>query len=237
MIVVKKLSKNFGRIKAVSNVNFSLKRGEIVTLLGPNGAGKTTLMRLISGYIEPTAGSVSILEHDIREERFQALTHIGYVPENSPAYGDMTVFEYFNFIAKLRRLDDFAFAERYADITRRFGLAAVVNQRIETLSKGFRHRTAIAAALLNKPQILILDEPTEGLDPNQKHEFREFLKDYGKSNLVVVSTHIMEEVEALATRVIMMNKGKIIKDTTAFDLKNFAQSGNMEDAFRRIINQ
>ena len=101
MIVVKKLSKNFGRIKAVSNVNFSLKRGEIVTLLGPNGAGKTTLMRLISGYIEPTAGSVSILEHDIREERFQALTHIGYVPENSPAYGDMTVFEYFNFIAKL----------------------------------------------------------------------------------------------------------------------------------------
>ena len=146
-------------------------------------------------------------------------------------------FTFVNFIAKLRRLDDSAFAERYADITRRFGLAAVVNQRIETLSKGFRHRTAIAAALLSKPQILILDEPTEGLDPNQKHEFRAFLKDYGKSNLVVVSTHIMEEVEALATRVIMMNKGKIIKDTTAFDLKNFAQSGNMEDAFRRIINQ
>lgn len=237
MLVVKKLSKNFGRIRAVNNVNFSLKRGEIVTLLGPNGAGKTTLMRLISGYLEPSSGSVRILEHDVTTERQEALKNIGYVPENSPLYGDMTVFEYFLFIAKLRHMSDSSFQERYNEIVNNFELKSVINQRIETLSKGFRHRTAIAGALLTKPQILILDEPTEGLDPNQKHAFREFLKKYGENNLVVVSTHIMEEVEALSTRVIMMNKGRIIKDSTAFDLKNFAKSQNLEDAFRQIINQ
>ena len=237
MLVVKKLSKNFGRIRAVNNVNFSLKRGEIVTLLGPNGAGKTTLMRLLSGYLEPSSGSVIILEHDVNSERQAALQNIGYVPENSPLYGDMTVFEYFLFIAKLRRMDDSAFQNRYNEIVNNFELKTVINQRIETLSKGFRHRTAIAGAMLTRPQILILDEPTEGLDPNQKHAFRQFLKSYGQKNLVVVSTHIMEEVEALATRVIMMNKGRIIKDSTAFDLKSFAKSQNLEDAFRQIINQ
>ena len=237
MLVVKKLSKNFGRIRAVNNVNFSLKQGEIVTLLGPNGAGKTTLMRLLSGYLEPSSGSISILEHDIISERKEALKNIGYVPENSPLYGDMTVFEYFLFIGKLRRMDDSSFQERYNEIVNNFELKTVINQRIETLSKGFRHRTAIAGALLTKPKILILDEPTEGLDPNQKHAFRQFLKSYGQKNLVIVSTHIMEEVEALATRVIMMNKGRIIKDSTAFDLKSFAKSQTLEDAFRQIINQ
>ena len=237
MLVVKKLSKNFGRIRAVNNVNFALKRGEIVTLLGPNGAGKTTLMRLLSGYLEPSSGSVSILGHDITTARQEALKNIGYVPENSPLYGDMTVFEYFLFIAKLRRMYDSAFQERYNEIVNNFELKTVINQRIETLSKGFRHRTAIAGALLTKPQVLILDEPTEGLDPNQKHVFRQFIKSYGQRNLVVVSTHIMEEVEALATRVIMMNKGRIIKDSTAVDLKSFAKSQNLEDAFRQIINQ
>ncbi len=237
MLVVKKLSKNFGRIRAVNNVNFALKRGEIVTLLGPNGAGKTTLMRLLSGYLEPSSGSVSILGHDITTARQEALKNIGYVPENSPLYGDMTVFEYFLFIAKLRCMDDSAFQERYNEIVNNFELKTVINQRIETLSKGFRHRTAIAGALLTKPQVLILDEPTEGLDPNQKHVFRQFIKSYGQRNLVVVSTHIMEEVEALATRVIMMNKGRIIKDSTAVDLKSFAKSQNLEDAFCQIINQ
>ena len=134
-------------------------------------------------------------------------------------------------------MDDSAFQERYNEIVNNFELKTVINQRIETLSKGFRHRTAIAGALLTKPQVLILDEPTEGLDPNQKHVFRQFIKSYGQRNLVVVSTHIMEEVEALATRVIMMNKGRIIKDSTAVDLKSFAKSQNLEDAFRQIINQ
>lgn len=237
MIVVKKLAKNFGRIKALNNINFSLQRGELVTLLGPNGAGKTTLMRLISGYLEPSMGSVNILGYDITTQRQVALQHIGYVPENSPLYGDMTVFEYFQFIAKLRKMTDSDFKQRYQEIVRNFELETVINQRIETLSKGFTHRTAIAGALLTKPQILILDEPTEGLDPNQKHAFRQFLKTYSQNNLVIVSTHIMEEVEALATRVIMINKGRIIKDSTAVDLKKFAKTQNMEDAFRQIINQ
>jgi len=236
MIEIKNLHKNFGRIKAINNINLSLKQGEIITLLGPNGAGKTTFMRLLTGFIFPDSGEVKILNQNIEHNRIEALSHIGYVPENSPLYGDMTVFEYLKFIAKLHHLNDSVFIERYQNIIKTFSLSEVINQKIETLSKGFRHRVAISAALLSKPKILILDEPTEGLDPNQKHELREFIKTYGKNNLVIVSTHIMEEVEALSTRVILINKGKIIKDTTTDELKTLSSSGSIDEAFRNITN-
>ena len=237
MIEIKKLYKNFGRIKAINNVSLSLKQGEIVTLLGPNGAGKSTFMRLLTGFIYPDSGQITIMDNNIETNRIEALSNIGYVPENSPLYGDMTVFEYLHFISKIRNLDDSTFNNRYKKIIKQFSLIEVINQKIETLSKGFRHRVAIAGALLSSPKILILDEPTEGLDPNQKYELREFIKSYGQNNLVIVSTHIMEEVEALSTRVILINKGKILKNTTATELKQLSPSGNIDEAFRNITQQ
>ena len=235
MIEIKKLCKSFGRIKAINNVSLSFRQGEIITLLGPNGAGKSTLMRLLTGFIYPDSGQITILNNNIEENRIEALSNIGYVPENSPLYPDMTVFEYLCFMSKLRNICDSIFEKRCQEIIKNFSLAEVINQKIETLSKGFRHRVAISAALLSEPKILILDEPTEGLDPNQKHELREFIKSYGQKNLVIVSTHIMEEVEALSTRVVLINKGKIIKDTTAHALKMLSPSGNLDEAFRNII--
>lgn len=237
MIEIKKLCKNFGRIKAIHNVSLSFRRGEIIALLGPNGAGKSTLMRLLTGYICPDSGQITIMNNNIEENRLEILSHIGYVPENSPLYPDMTVFEYLLFMSKLRNISDSVFEQRCKEIVKNFSLTEVINQKIETLSKGFRHRVAISAALLSEPQILILDEPTEGLDPNQKHELREFIKTYGQKNLVIISTHIMEEVEALSTRVILINKGKIIKDTTARELKLLSPSGNLDEAFRSITQK
>lgn len=237
MIVAKNPSKNFGAIKAVTNVSFCIGKGEIVTLLGPNGAGKTTLMRMLTGYLQPTSGSAEIFGCDVATQRIEALQNIGYVPENSPLYGDMTVYEYLRFMARLRKINESDFAARYRELASQFELKEVVNQRIENLSKGFKHRTAISGALVASPQVLILDEPTEGLDPNQKLELRRFLRDYGKNNIVVVSTHIMEEVEAIATRVIMLNHGRLIKDTTAAELKKFSPRQNMEEAFRNITNK
>ena len=237
MITINKLCKNFGRIKAVNNISLSLKQGEIVYLLGPNGAGKSTLMRLLTGYITPDSGEITILDKNIETNRIEALSVIGYVPENSPLYGDMTVFEYLRFMAKLRNIDDSTFKKHTSDIIKQFSLTDVINQKIETLSKGFRHRVAISAALLSNPKILILDEPTEGLDPNQKLELRKFIKEYGQNNIVIVSTHIMEEVEALSTRVILINKGKVVKDTTASELKKLSSNGNMDEAFRNITQQ
>ncbi len=234
MIEIHKLCKKFGRIKAINNITLSLNSGEIVTLLGPNGAGKTTFMRLLTGFIFPDSGYIKIMGKDVENNRIEALSQLSYVPENSPLYGDMTVFEYLRYIAKLRNIDDSSFHTRAQTIITHFSLAEVINQKIDTLSKGFRHRVAISGALLSEPKILILDEPTEGLDPNQKHELREFLKHYGKTNLVIVSTHIMEEVEALSTRIILINKGKIIKDTTATDLKKLSPSGSIDEAFRNI---
>ena len=235
MIRVKKLSKSFGKIKAINNISFDLKQGEIIALLGPNGAGKTTLMRLLTGYIFPDSGSIEIFNNNIEENRLSALSQISYVPENSPLYGDMSVYEYFSFIAGLHNLDQSTFISRSQNIIKQFSLSDVINQRIETLSKGYRHRVAIAASLLSNPKILILDEPTEGLDPNQKFDLRELLKSYGKDNLVIISTHIMEEVESLSTRIILINKGKIIKDSSAAEFKKIVASGSIDDAFRSLV--
>lgn len=237
MIVVKNLSKSFDSIKAVNNVNFCINKSEVVTLLGPNGAGKTTLMRLLTGYLQPTYGKIEIQGFDLTTDRIQALRQIGYVPENSPLYPDMTVFEFLQFMSRVRGLSAADFSEKYNELVEQFALSSVVNQKIETLSKGFKHRTAISCALLSSPQVLILDEPTEGLDPNQKLELRRFLRDYSRHNIVIVSTHIMEEVEALSTRVLMLNYGKLIKDITTAELKKFSPSANMEDAFHHITTQ
>lgn len=234
MIVAKNLSKSFNEIKAVDNINFCIKKGEVVTLLGPNGAGKTTLMRLLTGYIQPTSGEALVYGFDVTEDRVDALRKIGYVPENAPLYPEMSVYEYLRFAADLWKLSKDDFIKNFAETVEQLKLSNVLNQKIETLSKGYKHRTAVAAALIHKPKALILDEPTEGLDPNQKFEMRRFIKNYGEKNIVIVSTHIMEEVEAIASRVILINNGKLIRDTTPTNLLQAYPNQSIAEIFRRI---
>lgn len=236
MIVVKKLCKNYGSIKAVDNVNFCISKGEVVSLLGPNGAGKTTLMRLLTGFIEPTSGEVDIFNQNIRQNRLACLKKIGYVPESGFLYNDMTTYEFIRFSAELRGLEGVNFEDNLRETVVNLDLEEVINQRIESLSKGFKRRVGIAAALIHKPKILILDEPTEGLDPNQKFSIRKFIRDYGKNNIIIVSTHIMEEVEALSNRVILLNHGKLVKDTTPEELKKLFPENDIETAFLKITN-
>lgn len=237
MIVIKNLCKNFGDIEALDNINFCINKGEVVSLLGPNGAGKTTLMRLIAGYLQPSSGEVNIYSYDVNSERVKALSKIGYMPENTPLYQDMSVYEFIKFMANLRNIKGDEFVNNFKDVVSYLKLEEVINQKIETLSKGFKSRVGIAATLIHKPKILILDEPTEGLDPNQKFEVRNLIKAYGKQNIVLVSTHIMEEVEAIATRVILINKGKLIRDTTPDELKKISVEQNLEASFRKITTE
>lgn len=237
MIVVKKLCKNYGQIKAVDNVNFCISRGEVISLLGPNGAGKTTLMRLITGFLEPTSGEVDIFGQDIKKNRISCLKKIGYVPESGFLYNDMSSFEFLRFSANLRGIDGRQFEDNLRETVLNLDLEEVINQKIESLSKGFKRRVGIAAALIHKPEILILDEPTEGLDPGQKVSIRRFIKDYGKHSIIIVSTHIMEEVEALSNRVILLNHGKLVKDTTPNELKRLFPENDIETAFIKITNE
>lgn len=237
MITVKNLCKDFNNIKALNNINFTVRRGEIVALLGPNGAGKSTLMRLLSGYIDPTAGEIEIFKQKYDSNRRQILSELGYVPESAPLYGEMTVFEFLKFMAAARDLSSAETGKRIAELTRQFELDNVLTQKCETLSKGFKRRVAVAGTLTSSPRILILDEPTEGLDPNQKFVLRQFLKDYACKNIVIISTHIMEEVTALASRVLLLNRGKLVKDTTAALLSELSPDNSLETAFRRITQQ
>lgn len=236
MIVVKELCKYYGNIKAVDNVNFCIKKGDIVSLLGPNGAGKTTLMRLIAGYIEPTSGQIDINGLNFENNRTEILQNIGYVPENGFLYNDMSVYEFIRYVAELRRMPRSRFTDRIKEIAAQLDLEDVINQKIDNLSKGYKRRVGIAGALIHKPQILILDEPTEGLDPNQKFSIRNYIKNYGQENIVIVSTHIMEEVEALSNRVILLNHGKLVKDTRPEELKTLFPENDIDVAFRKITN-
>lgn len=237
MIVAKNLSKNFGSLKALNNLNFCLNKGDVVALLGPNGAGKTTLLRLLTGYLLPSTGDVEIFGCNPKDERVEALNKIGYVPENAPLYPEMTVYEFIRYSANLRGLTGKGFTEALKNTVRQMRLENVINQKIDTLSKGFKHRVAIAAALIHQPRILILDEPTEGLDPNQKFEIHKFIKDYGKRNIIIVSTHILEEVEAVANRVILLHKGKLVRDTTPQELKLSGAEYDIASAFRMITGE
>lgn len=234
MLVIKNLSKSFGTIRAVDNVNCCLNKGSVTALLGPNGAGKTTLLRLVSGFLEPDCGAVEICGINLFQNRRGALSKMAYVPESGALYPEMTVYEYLNFIACLRGLNHQSFVDNLVSLVKTLGLTEVINQKCETLSKGFKRRTAIAGALLTHPQILILDEPTEGLDPNQKFSIRSFIKEYARRNTVIISTHIMEEVSALAGRVILMNRGKLIRDTTPEELSKITPENDIEAAFRSI---
>jgi ABC-2 type transport system ATP-binding protein len=222
MIEVKSLTKQFGPKTAVDDVSFSVEKGEVLGFLGPNGAGKSTTMRMITGYLPPTAGTASIHGVDIVGSPIEAKKKIGYLPENAPLYSDMTVEAFLSFAAELRGINGGTKSKAVDHAIETCFLETVRRQSIDTLSKGFRHRTCLAQAIIHDPEVLILDEPTDGLDPNQKHEVRSLIKRMGASKTIIFSTHILEEVEAVCSRAIIIDQGKIVADGTPDELKQRA---------------
>ncbi len=219
MITVENLVKAFGPKLAVNGVSFTVERGEVLGFLGPNGAGKSTTMRMITGFIPPTAGRVRVGGHDMVEHPIAAKRLIGYLPENAPAYTDMTVWGFLNFAAELRGLRGEAKRRAVLRAIEVCFLDSVVHQSVDTLSKGYRHRTCFAQSIIHDPPVLILDEPTDGLDPNQKHEVRTLIRRMGQSKAIVFSTHILEEVDAACTRAIIIDRGKIVANGTPTELR------------------
>jgi ABC-2 type transport system ATP-binding protein len=220
MITTKNLSKRYGDKLAVNDLTFSVAPGEVLGFLGANGAGKSTTMRMIAGFISPTTGQVSVCGHDIETAPVAAKSCMGYLPEGAPSYGEMTVSEFLDFVADVRGLSGERRRERRGVVIDRLGLAPVIDQVVETLSKGFRRRVGLAQALIHDPQVLILDEPTDGLDPNQKHEVRRLINELSKDKLVIVSTHILEEVHEVCTRAIIIANGRIVADETPTALES-----------------
>lgn len=219
MITVENLVKEFGAKRAVNGVSFTVKRGEVLGFLGPNGAGKSTTMRMITGYMPPTSGRVSVGDHDVSEDPIAAKRLMGYLPESAPAYSDMTVYGFLSFMAEMRGLHGTARADAIRRVTGLCFLESVLQQSVDTLSKGYRHRTCLAQALIHDPEVLILDEPTDGLDPNQKYEVRQLIRQMGATKAIVFSTHILEEVEACCTRAIIIDRGQVVANGTPAELK------------------
>jgi ABC-2 type transport system ATP-binding protein len=212
MIAINHLTKRYGNKLAVDDLSFSVSPGEVLGFLGANGAGKSTTMRMIAGFVAPTAGRVAVCGHDIEREAVAAKSCMGYLPEGAPSYGEMTVGAFLDFVADIRGLAGERRRRRRAVVIDRLELGPVVGQVIETLSKGFRRRVGLAQALIHDPRVLILDEPTDGLDPNQKHEVRRLINELSKEKLVIVSTHILEEVHEVCTRTIIIARGRIVAD-------------------------
>ena len=223
MIEVQNLTKTFGPKVAVNDISFAVARGEVLGFLGPNGAGKSTTMRMITGFIPPTSGRIAVGGHDVVQDPIGAKRLIGYLPENAPGYADMTVQGFLNFAAELRGLQGDARKRAVNRAIELCFLENVLHQTIDTLSKGYKHRTCLAQSLIHDPDVLILDEPTDGLDPNQKHEVRNLIKQMGASKAIVFSTHILEEVEAACTRVIIIDRGRIVANGTPAELKSRSQ--------------
>jgi len=234
MIKVENLVKAFGSKLAVNDVSFTVERGEVLGFLGPNGAGKSTTMRMITGFIPPSSGRITIGGHDMLEDPLPAKRLIGYLPENAPGYADMTVHGFLNFAAELRGLRGDARTQAVGRAVELCFLQNVLYQTIDTLSKGYKHRTGLAQALVHDPDVLIMDEPTDGLDPNQKHEVRGLIKRMGENKAIIFSTHILEEVEAACTRVIIIDRGRIVANGTPAELKARSPEGRLEDVFRTI---
>jgi ABC-2 type transport system ATP-binding protein len=212
------LVKAFGTLRAVDGITLNVGRGEVLGFLGPNGAGKSTTMRLITGFLEPDAGRARIAGFDVQEQPKQAKKRLGYLPEGAPLYSEMTPRELLAFVAELRGLQREASTRAVGIAVEKTGLGPVLDQTIETLSKGYKRRVGIAQAILHDPEVLIMDEPTDGLDPNQKHQVRELIAEMAREKAIVVSTHILEEVEAVCTRAVVINKGRIVADGTAEEL-------------------
>src|SRR3954452_7512057 len=219
MIRVENLTKTFGPKIAVNGISFSVERGEVLGFLGPNGAGKSTSMRMITGFIPPSAGKVTVGGHDKVEDPIPAKRLIGYLPENAPAYSDMTVYGFLSFCAEIRGLRGGARKKAVHRVVEMCFLENVLHQSVETLSKGYRHRTCFAQSIIHDPDVLVLDEPTDGLDPNQKFEIRGLIRRMGEKKAIIFSTHILEEVEAVCSRAIIIDRGSIVANGTPRELK------------------
>ncbi len=233
LIEAKKLRKVFGPIEAVKGVSFKVQKGEALGFLGPNGAGKSTVMRMLTCFLTPTSGTAVVGDHDILNDSMAARRMIGYVPENSPTYGGMTVMGFLRFIGELRGLNGAELNQAMERVIDRCWLEDVAYQTTETLSKGYLRRVGLAQSLLSDPPILILDEPTDGLDPNQKHEVRTLINEMTAEKAIIISTHILEEVDAVCTRAIIIAKGQIIVDETPEELKKRG-GGDLNQAFRKL---
>ena len=229
-LIINSVTKSYDKQQALTDVSFTLNKGEIVGFLGPNGAGKSTLMKIITCYLQQDSGKVQVCNLDTQEQDLQVKAKIGYLPEHNPLYTDMYVKEYLSFVGGIYKVENLN--NRIAEIIIQTGLIPEQNKKIGELSKGYRQRVGLAAALLHNPEVLILDEPTTGLDPNQLVEIRNLIKEVGKDKAVLLSTHIMQEVDKMCSRVIIISKGKIVDDQLISNLKN--NKINLEEHFRKL---
>ncbi len=231
MIEAKGLSKYYGPFVAIKDISFSIPEGQIVSFLGPNGAGKSTTMKILAGYLAASAGTARIAGFDMTVERLEGARHLGYLPENGPLYNDMTPIELLTFFAEARELAPAKLKERIAVVVEQCALKDVMEKPIGKLSRGYRQRVGLAQALLHDPAVLIMDEPTAGLDPNQIRDFRDNIKVLGKTKTILISTHILQEVEAVADRVILVHDGRLLFDGTPFALR---EGASLEQTFYRL---
>lgn len=227
---IKKISKKYGDQDALIDVSFSLKKGDIVGFLGPNGAGKTTLMKIITSIIKPDSGDITINGYDTQKNEISTKRQIGYLAENNPLYKDMLVTEYLDFIASLYEIKHKK--DKVKEIIKKTGLESEIKKKIEELSKGYKQRVGIAAALVHDPNVLILDEPTTGLDPNQLIEIRKLIQEIGQEKIVLLSTHILQEIPKICNHIIIINKGRIVENTRMQNL--IKKSNNLEDHFQKL---
>lgn len=224
------LCKKYDSITASDNLSFCVKKGEIVALLGPNGAGKSTLMNMISGYLAPTSGSIEVLGKNIAASALFAKENIGFLPEGSPLYPDISVKMFLQYMAELRGVDK----KRVDEVAKIANIKEIINQKIETLSKGYQRRVGFAQSILSNPPLLLLDEPTDGLDPNQKDYIRKLIVEMAKNKTIIISTHLLEEAETVCNRIILLDKGKIKADGSLSDILEKSKADNLADAFRNL---
>ena len=229
-IEIKRLTKDYGNLRAVDNLNLKAETGEIIALLGPNGAGKSTLMNMITGYLAPTAGNIFILGRNIRDWPLESKASIGFLPEGAPLYPDMSVKSFLQYMAELRGLPP----TRVEEAAAAANIIPVLRQKSETLSKGYLRRVGFAQSILSDPPILLLDEPTVGLDPNQKTHIRGLINRMGQEKTILISTHLLEEAETVCSRIILMNRGKIMADGSCADIIKGSKSQNLAEAFRKL---
>ena len=234
LIEIENLSKRFGAFTAVDGVSFQVAQGEVLGFLGPNGAGKSTTMKMLAGFVTPTTGTARICGHDVLDDSLAARRSLGFLPEGAPTYPEMSVTAFLRFVAGIRGYGGAEATRRVADAIGLTQLESVRLQPIETLSKGFKRRVGLAQALLHDPPVLVLDEPTDGLDPNQKHEVRALIARMAPAKAIVISTHILEEVDAVCTRAIVIAAGRVVADATPAELALMHPSGRLDDVFRAI---
>ena len=233
---IDRLTKQFGLKTAVDNVSFIANKGEVLGFLGPNGAGKSTTMKMVVGFLSPTSGTASVCGHDIIRNPLEVKRTVGYLPEGAPAYPDMTPYGFLKFIASIRGFGGREKTDRVVHAINITRIEDVARQPIETLSKGYKRRVGLAQSLIHDPAVLILDEPTDGLDPNQKQVVRELIKSMASEKCIVISTHILEEVDAVCTRAMIIASGKVVADGSPEELKSQSGAGDLDEVFRKVTN-